>query len=354
MTPSVSASRTVLGFERLRRCGVLSLLAAPHLFAFAASVSFAQVATPASPVPATSIAIENTNAAFAPTGVNIPQANPARPTVTIPAHLPPTGYLQFEQGVVRAAQSPGGTGGQLALSQTTKIALTTRWLVQFITQPYAYSSLNNTGGSTTHSSDPGDLQFGVQGVLHKAVGPLPTVAAGFIRRVRAGTSASLDAGSYAQSALILLGGDVRGGFHYDANLLFNEQNRGPVRRAQFAQTLAVTHALFPVATRQRLNGIVELSHFTQPLPGATPDGLLVSRANACDLLFVGTYTLRPNLIVDASVDRGLTSTSTHWQGGFGFSYILPHRLWADRHPVPIPVGNYTYERSRSARESQRP
>lgn len=167
-----------------------------------------------------------------------------------------------------------------------------------------------------------------------------------MRRVRAGTSASLDSGDYAQSALILLGGDVRGGFHYDSNLLFNEQNTGPIRRAQFAQTLAVTHSLFPLTTQQRLSAIVELSHFTQPFVHAALDGNPVSRANACDLLFVGTFALRPNIILDASVDRGLTSTSTRWQGGFGFSYILPHRLWPDRRPVPIPVGAYTYGKSR--------
>ena len=53
-------------------------------------------------------------------------SDPARPTVTMPAHLPPTGYLQFEQGFLQAASSPGSLGQQASLSQTTKISLTTR------------------------------------------------------------------------------------------------------------------------------------------------------------------------------------------------------------------------------------
>src|SRR5215469_11367840 len=35
-----------------------------------------------------------------------PAANPARPTVTNPATLPPVGYLQFEQGYLGSLESP--------------------------------------------------------------------------------------------------------------------------------------------------------------------------------------------------------------------------------------------------------
>ena len=317
---------------------ILFTLAAKSLPGQASRVSPGQAPEVHAPVPKTAVAIENTNASFIATDVDIPQANPARPTVTIPAHLPPTGFLQFEQGFVRAGQSPSGTNNQFALSQVTKIALTTRLLVQFLTQPYAYSGLAGIDSGSIYSSDAGDLQVGGQAVVHKAVGALPTISAGFIRRVRAGTSASLDSGSYSQSALILFGGDVRGGFHYDSNFLFSEQNAGPVRHLQLVQTLAVTHPLFPVTTHGKLNGIVEISHATQPFVQSTANGNAVGRANADDLLFVGTYTLRPNLIFDVSVDRGLTSTSTSWQGGLGVSYILPHRLWRDRHPMPIQIG----------------
>ena len=50
------------------------------------------------------------------------------------------------------------------------------------------------------------------------------------------------------------------------------------------------------------------------------------------------YSIHPNLILDAAFEHGLTSTSTQWQGSFGFTYLLPHRLWKDRHPVPVAVG----------------
>ncbi len=288
--------------------------------------------------PATPVQIENGNAAFSVTDVDIPQANPARPTVTIPAHLPPTGYLQFEQGVVRAGNSPGGTNAQFAVSEVVKIALTTRVLVQFLSQPYTHNTLLPAAGLAVESSDPGDLQAGVEYVVHKSVGALPTVSLVYIRLVRISKSKNLDVGGYSQSAIIFLGGDLHGGFHYDSNILFNEQNSGPIRRPQYQQTLAVTHALFPLATKQRLSMTIEPSHASQPFGNATSSGTHVTRAASYDLLFVGGYALRPNLLFDASIDRGLTSTSTHWQGGFGLTYLLPHRLWKDSHPVPIRVG----------------
>ena len=265
-----------------------------------------------------------------------PAANPARPTITIPAQLPPAGYLQFEQGWYRADESPGGTASQVALSQTTKIALNSRIVVQMLSQPYAYSSVT-TSATTAASNDPGDLQVGVQGVLRQVAGLRPTVSLGYIRRVRAGTSANLDAGGYSQALLLLVGGDVAG-FHYDGNALLTEQNNGPVRHGQTGQTLAISHPLFPVATKNKLGATVEISHFTQPFTTDTYSGRSASRANTLDLLLVGTYTPRPNLVVDWSFDHGFTSTSTQWQGGFGVTYLLPHRLWPDRHAV-APAGD---------------
>ncbi len=283
---------------------------------------------------AAAVAIENTNASFTATDVITPQANPARPTVTIPARLPPTGYVQFEQGFNQANSSPSSLTAQSALLQTTKLALTTRLMVQFITEPFAHSSVRSSPSGTTASNDAGDLLLGGQAVVHKSVGILPAVDVGYLRRVRAGSSPSLDAGSYSQSALLFLGGDLPGSPHYDSNLIIDEQNSGPVRRPQFTQTLALSHPLFPAATRKSLSGIVELSHFTQPLleSPTTP------RANAVDLLFGAAVSLRPNLIADAAFSHGLTSTSIQWQGTFGLSYLLPHRLWPDTHPRVLPVG----------------
>ncbi len=283
-------------------------------------------------IPRTAVQIENTNASFVATDVDVPQANPARPTVTIPAHIPPTGYLQFEQGFIHAGSSPAGVAGQYALTQTTKLSLTTRLLAQFIIEPYARSSYLTTGQPASQSSDPGDLDAGVQVVAVKSVRILPTASVAYIRRVRTGTSANLDLGDASNSVLLLLGGDTPGGFHYDSNTLFNEQSDDRVRRAQFGQTLAVSHPIPGRALQQKLGAVVELSHFTQPLVSNDRAGTQVRRANAVDLLFVATYTFHPNLILDVSFDEGLTSTSTAHQVLVGVSYVLPRRLWPDRHP----------------------
>ena len=188
------------------------------------------------------------------------------------------------------------------------------------------------GRSDSRSNDPGDLDVGVQVVAVRSAGAVPTASFGFTRRVRSGTSENLDLGDASNSALLLLGGDVAGGFHYDSNILFNEQSDGNVRRGQFGQTLAVSHLIAGKALQQRLGSVVELSHFTQPLVPTDRNGRSTARANAVDLLVVATYAVHPNIILDVSLDKGLTSTSTERQGLVGFSYLLPHRLWPDHHP----------------------
>lgn len=282
-----------------------------------------------------SVAIENSNAAFTPTDVEIPQANPARPTITIPAHIPPTGYLQLEQGFLHAGSSPEAISHQNALTQTAKIAVTTRLLFQFITEPLAKSASGTSNQGFDTSIDAGDLNLGMQVIAIKSVGVRPTLALDYIGRVRTGAAANLDAGDAAQSFLVQLGGDLPLGVHYDSNLLFNEQKDSRVRRAQFGQTLALSHPILSSALKQRLGGILELSHFTQPLNLTARSGASVSRSNTMDLLFVATFTLRPNLIFDVSLEQGLTSTSTRQQVLVGFTYIVPHRLWPDRNPSAI-------------------
>ena len=269
-------------------------------FVLAAAFARGQTASPSAP-PTTPVAVENTNAAFVPTDVDVPQANPSRPTITAPAHIPPTGYLQFEQGFNRAVSSPQGVSAQSSITQATKIALTTRILVELLSQPYAYS----TTDPAPASSAPGDLDLGAQYVLHKAAGSLPVIAISYIRRVRTGTAANLDSGDFVQSALLLLSGDLPFDFHYDSNIFLNEQrsddNGGSsthiTRRAQSAQTFSISHPLFNHATNGRLAGVVEISHFTQPFI-TTP---AVRRANTLDLLFSVTYNLRPNIVLDVDV-----------------------------------------------------
>lgn len=295
------------------------------------------------PVPKTPGAIENTNALYVPTDETMPEADPARPTVTIPARLPPTGYLQLENGVNEANASPAGTGRQMAVNQTTKLALTTRLMVQFLSQPYTFDVLHTPGvQGHTSSNDSGDLILGGQIVLHKAVGPLPTVSLVYNHRMRAGTAANLDVGDSTQAGLVLMSGDLRGGFHYDANLGVLEQTSGPVRRAQYQQSFDVQHLIFNRATGGRLLAGGELSHFTQPLVTADVAGRPLATANTLGMLWFTYFTIRPNLVMDAAFDHGLTSSSTQWQGTMGVTYVLPHRLWPDRHPRALPVGPYRY------------
>ena len=254
-----------------------------------------------------------------------PTATPARPTITNPAHIPPPGYLQFEQGFLQANGSPN-LQRQFSVVQTTKLSLIHHLMVQVQSQPFAHSTLPPT------SNDTGDLIFGAQVLFtdrdegHSSV---PTVALAFNHRVRSGTSPDLDIGSFSQG-LTLLGSGTMHGIHYDANAVFNQQEGvnpagNAIRRGQFGQTLSLTRQLTKKAS---LSG--ELWHFTQPLVSASRDNLPIDRANAVGLLFAGGYNLRPNLVFDAGFDHGLTSTSTSWQGFAGFTYLLPHRLFPER------------------------
>ena len=296
--------------------------------------------------PATPVAVENTNASFTPTDFPVPIASPARPTVSAPAHIPPVGYLQFEQGFNQANDSPAGNNAQFGVNQVTKIAVTTRLLVQFLTQPYTRSRLADSPAADTRSNDPGDLLLGGQAIVHKSSGALPVVAVGYVHRVRTGTAADLDVGSYSQSALLLFSGDLPGELHYDANAGVNEQTDGNVRRAQFVQSVALSRPLFEKSLQGKLGGVAELSHATQPLVRNSVEGVSTPRANSVGLLFAAVYSLRPNLVLDAAFSHGLTSTSTQWQGAFGFTYLLPHRLWPDRHPIAKPAGPYKYRNTR--------
>jgi hypothetical protein len=128
---------------------------------------------------------------------------------------------------------------------------------------------------------------------------------------------------------VLVSGDV-GEFHYDSNFVVSEQNSGVVRRAQFGETISVTHDLW----RPEVELTLELWHFSQPLVTETYSGEAHPRSNAAGMLWTIGYSVRPNLVVDAGFDHGLTVTSTQWQGFAGFTYLLPHRLWRHRASAP--------------------
>ena len=276
-----------------------------------------------------------------------PAANPSRPTVTNPATLPPVGYLQFEQGYLGSLHSPE-TDTQYGVNQFTKIAVQARLMLFAGFQPFARSGVS--GGNATGAT--GAIQIGAQVVAFTpgskpappqqpaahvaaaapdAKSPIPTVALQYSHTVYAGNTPDIDLGSSTNAFALLLSGDI-GSFHYDTNYIATEQNGTsdlaprPIRRAQFGQTLSVNHTV--VSPLLQLS--VELYHFTQPLVEATSAGLPIARANLVGLLFAPSFQLRPNLVLDAGFEHGLTSTSTQWQSFAGFTYLLPKRLWRER------------------------
>ncbi len=277
--------------------------------------------------------------------IPVPAANPARPTVTNPATLPPVGYLQFEQGYLGSLHSPE-TDTQYGLNQVTKLAVHPRLMLAISSQPFAASK---SYGDPTISHDPGGIQVGFQAVLFTPTltpstakspegapadaqkSPIPTIAVGYYHTVYGGTASDIDLGSATNSLILLFSGDVHG-FHYDTNYLLNEQDGDSnladrtIHRAQFAQTLSVNHSLF----NPNLQLSVELYHFTQPLVAADATSHPISRAHLVDLLIAPSYQLRPNLVLDFGFSHGFTSTSTQWQSFAGFTYLLPHRLWPTR------------------------
>ena len=290
---------------------------------------------PKAPEDAQAVQRDNALSTCKPDSSVIPEANPARPTVTNPAHIPPVGYVQTEQGILFATASPDGVAQQATVVQTTRISVHPRLMIQLLSQPFAVTRLlpEATGtGQAASSRDAGDLVFGVQGLLALETGARPTVALAYNRRVRAGTAPDLDIGGNAQSAELLVSGDLRH-FHYDSNFGVAEQQGleavqpVPLRRAQYNQSVSVTHDLGPESLHNDLEITGELWHVTQPLVQSSRYGRDSARSNAVGLLFALGYTVRPNIVLDAGFDHGLTTTSTDWQGFAGVTYLLPHRLW---------------------------
>ena len=234
-----------------------------------------------------------------------PEANPGRPTVSTPATLTPTGYFQFETGLLNGWDSPG-LSSQSSINEVIKFSVARRLELLFSTQPYAHS---HATGEPANAA--GDVDLGFQAMVHEGEGARPTIAFGYFGRVYSGDAPNLDIGSFKNSALFLISADVKG-FHYDTDYVFNEVVDGSIRRAEFGQTLSVSHAL---AGRFAITG--EIWHFTQPF----------LRSNAVGNLWALSYSARRTLVFDGGFDRGLTSTSTRWELFAGFTYLLPHRLW---------------------------
>jgi hypothetical protein len=243
-------------------------------------------------------------AAVAQQAQDVATANPARPTVSTPATLTPAGYFQFESGFLAAWHSEDLTS-QESVNELVKFAPWRRVEFQIALQPFGHSRVANQNSNAT-----GDIIFGVQGVLHDGEGAKPTIALSYLRRVYAGNVADLDIGSFRNSASVLISADVKG-FHYDNNYVFNEQVDSATHRAQFGQTLSISH---PLTGKFGLTG--EIWHFTQPF----------LYGHAIGNLWAVNYNARSNLVFDAGFNRGLTSTSTRWEVFTGFTYLLPHKV----------------------------
>lgn len=238
-----------------------------------------------------------------------PAANPGRPTVATPATLTPVGYLQFETGYLHATDSPEFSS-QSSFNEVMKFSLSRRIELLLQDEPFAHSRVQDQPSNGT-----GGVSLGAQGVVYNGEGAKPTIALSYFHEFYGGDTPDLDIGSAKNSTLLLGSGDVKG-FHYDTNFLFNEvlfdEVHAPtVRRAQFGQTLSVSHSL---TGKFGLSG--EIWRFTQPF----------LRSNAVGNLWALNYNWKKNLVLDAGFDRGLTSTSTQWEVFTGFTYLLPHKL----------------------------
>ena len=241
--------------------------------------------------------------ARAQSGREAPAANPGRPTVSTPATLTPVGYLQFETGLLAAWQSPEFSS-QAGLGEVVKYTISSRVQLLAGINPYVHSDTEPTDAT-------GGMTLGVQGIVRRGEGARPTLALSYFHQVVSGGAPDLDMGSASNSAILLASADVKG-FHYDTNYLFNEveSNEG-VRRAQFGQTLSVSHGM-----GKRFGIAGELWDFTQPF----------LRGRAVGNLWAVNYNARNNLVFDLGFNRGLTGTSTQWELLTGFTYVLPRRI----------------------------
>jgi hypothetical protein len=147
----------------------------------------------------------------------------------------------------------------------------------------------------------------------------PTVSVSYIRRVHVSVAPELDIGTFQQSGVFLLSDDVHG-FHIDTNGIVAEQAQDGVRRAQFGQTLSVSHQL------RKLTISEEIWHFSQPF----------EHGNALGNLWAVSYPLRKNLVMDGGFNHGLTKTSTQWEVFVGFTYLTASSSFGALITVVIP------------------
>jgi hypothetical protein len=172
-------------------------------------------------------------------------------------------------------------------------------------QPYAHSHAEDRW-----TNEPGGVSLGIQGIVCHGKAAKPTLAISYLHQIYGGNAPDLDIGSPTNFLLLLASADVKG-FHYDTNLFFNEVVQNPIRRAQFGQSLSISHPL-----GKRLGATGEIWHFSQPFV----------QSNAIGTLWALSYDAKKSLVLDGGFNRGLTSTSTKWEVFAGFTYLLPHKI----------------------------
>ena len=233
-----------------------------------------------------------------------PVANPGRPTVSTPATITPVGYFQFETGVMGAWTSPEFFS-QFNFNEVIKFSVS-RWIELIASSaPYVHAV---SGGQTLNGT--GGFGLGAQAIMHHGEGANPTIAVSYVGVAVDGNTPDLDIGSFRDSVTLLISADVRG-FHFDNNYLFDMVEQSGVRRAEYGQSLSVSHSL---GKDFGLSG--EIWHFTQPF----------LNSNCVGNLWAVNYNAKKNLVLDAGFNYGFTSTSTKWEVVAGFTYVLPKKV----------------------------
>src|ERR1700722_3395200 len=118
----------------------------------------------------------------------VPEANPARPTVSTPATLTPLGYLQFETGSLGATTSPE-FGTRIGINQVTKLTVLPRLELFVQSEPYVHSSDEFGADKQIHA---GEVWLGAQVVGLAAAGARPTISVSYVRRLYESPAPELD------------------------------------------------------------------------------------------------------------------------------------------------------------------
>jgi hypothetical protein len=150
-----------------------------------------------------------------------------------------------------AAESPEFSK-RLGIEQVTKLSVDDRVQLMALFEPFTHST-----GAAVSGNRPGEVFAGMQAViLDGNENKRPTISGQYLRRLYASPAPELDLGTFVQSATILLSDDL-GGFHFDVNGLAIEQqdDKTKLRRAQFGQTLSISH---PIGKVNRLGRGVAL------------------------------------------------------------------------------------------------